>query len=223
MIRANTVRADLRISSLLAAEGGVFRGFLWMSRALNLVHRADGAWNVESILLQAARMPAAPTAQKGAGGGTAVSVYRRQRGRGVNLKQGLEKMPLSLTDADFALWLPETKMWRLRLKGHPTRTDAPGTDSGLVQVEATLGQATTLADVPVQMTGDWTAAPLGAVSRVVTGDDAGLRGEMTLSGGIRGDVRAESGDGQGGAAAVAPGGLCAGACAGCGTCCARAR
>ena len=178
VIRANEVRARLRWRSL-------WRRRLEFSRisltepSVNLVRRADGRWNLESILLQASRMPAAPTGQKDAGSAPRFP-YIEATGARVNVKMGVEKMPLSLTEAEFALWLPQPQQWRVRLEGKPTRTDAAAVDTGLVRLDGTLGKAAKLEEVPVDLAFEWTAAPMGAVSRVLMGRDMGFRGDMTL-------------------------------------------
>jgi AsmA protein len=184
VIQAREVRVTLRVWSL-------WRRRLEFSRisltdpSVNLVHRADGRWNIESILLQASRIEAAPTAQSGAGPAPRFP-YIEATGARVNVKMGLEKMPLALTEADLALWLPEPSQWRLRLEGHPTRTDAAATDTGTLRVEGTLGKAARIEEVPVNLTAEWRNAPLGGVSQVLLGTDAGFRGEMTLETRIRG-------------------------------------
>jgi hypothetical protein len=178
VIFARTVRARLRLRSLWRRPVEFSRITL-DEPSVNLVHGADGRWNVESILLQAAKIEAAPTAQTKAGRSPRFP-YISATGARMNVKMGLEKMPLSLTDADFALWLPDPQQWRLRLEGHPARTDAVAMDTGTVNVEGTLGKASALKDVPVDMAVEWKAAPLGAVSWVLMGQDAGLRGEMNL-------------------------------------------
>ena len=95
---------------------------------------------------------------------------------------------MALTEAEFALWLPKPEQWRLRLEGHPSRTDTGATDTGVVRVQGTLGKAGTLKDVPVDLTAEWSAAPLGAMSKVLVGWDAGLRGDMTLRTSVVGTV-----------------------------------
>ncbi|ADW70211.1 AsmA family protein [Granulicella tundricola] len=186
VLQANEVRANLRVSSLWRRRVEFSRIAL-DSPSVNLVHLPDGRWNLESILLQASRMPAAPTAQKKAGTAPRFP-YIEATGARVNLKMGLEKMPISLTEADFALFLPEPNEWHLRLKTHFVRTDAPPTDTGILRVEGTLGRASTLAAVPVDLHADWETAPLGAVSWVLMGRDAGLRGEMNLTAAVTGTV-----------------------------------
>ena len=186
VIRADSVRLTLRWSSLWRRRVEFSRITL-DDPSVNLVHLPDGRWNLETILLQAARMQAAPTGQKGSGV-TPRFPYIEATGARVNVKEGVEKLPLSLTEAKFALWLPEPEQWRLRLEGKPTRTDASPKDTGLLQVEGTLGRAGTLGAVPVDLEGEWSAAPLGAASELLMGHDAGLRGEMTLSASLHGRV-----------------------------------
>ncbi len=184
VIRATSVMARLRWRSLWQRHIEFSRITL-QDASVNLVRRADGQWNVESILLQASRMPAAPTAQRGPGDRPRFP-YIEATGARINFKMGLEKLPVSLTEADFALWLPEAEQWRLRLEAHPARTDASVTDTGLLRLEGTLGRATRLADVPVDLHASWTSAPLGAASVVLSGRDMGFRGELTLNAAIKG-------------------------------------
>ena len=153
--------------------------------SVNLVRREDGQWNLESILLQASRMPAAPTAQRGPGDRPRFP-YIEATGARVNFKMGLEKLPVSLTEADFALWLPQAEQWHVRLEAHPARTDASVTDTGVLRLEGTLGRAEHLAQVPVDLHASWTAAPLGAASAVLTGRDTGFRGELTFDATLQG-------------------------------------
>ncbi len=178
VIRADSVRARIRVRSLWRRRVEFARITL-EDPSVNLVHLADGRWNIESILLQASRIEAAPTMQKG-GGDAPRFPYIEATGARVNVKMGLEKMPVSLTEADFALWLPQPQQWRLRLEGRPTRTDAAAMDTGTLRVQGSLGKATLLKEVPIDLTADWRVAPLGAVSWVLMGRDAGLRGEMNL-------------------------------------------
>lgn len=187
VIRAETVRVVLRVSSLWRRRVEFSRITL-DDPSVNLVHRADGRWNIEGILLQASKIEAAPTAQAGAGPAPRFP-YIQATGARVNMKMGLEKMPLALTEAEFALWLPQPQQWRLRLEGKPSRTDTAATDTGIIRMQGTLGgaaRATALQEVPIDLTGEWRNAPLGAVSKVLTGADAGLRGEMTLRTSFRG-------------------------------------
>ena len=186
IIRANSVRATLRISSLWSKRVE-FSTISFTEPSVNLVHIANGKWNLESILLQASRIEAAPTAQTKAGPAPRFP-YIEATGARLNLKQGQEKLPLSLTDAEFALWLPKPQEWHLRLQARPTRTDTNISDAGIIQVEGTLGHAASLGQVPLKLEGEWRNAPLGEASRLVLGRDAGLRGEMTLTASVGGTV-----------------------------------
>ncbi len=186
VMRANSVRVTLRVRSLWRRRVEFSRISL-EDPSLNLVRRADGRWNIESILLQAAKIEAAPTAQAGAGDEPRFP-YIEATGARINVKTGLEKMPIALTEADLALWLTQPNQWRLRLDGHPVRTSTADTDTGTLRVQGTLGKASTMNDVPIDLTAEWRAAPLGGVSWVLAGRDAGFRGVMTLRTSMQGTV-----------------------------------
>jgi AsmA protein len=190
VIRANEVRATIRAASLW--RGRVeFSSISLTDPSVNLVHLADGRWNIEGILLQASRVPAAPTDQKVATEAPRFP-YIEATGARVNVKMGQEKMPLSLTEARLALWLPEPNEWRLRLSGKPARTDTAATDTGEFRLEGSLGRAAALSQMAVHLEGSWTAAPLGAVSWLILGRDSDLRGSMNAGTTIQGTVGANA-------------------------------
>ena len=81
VIRANTVTARLRMRSLWLRRVEFSRISL-DDPSVNLVRRADGRWNIESILLQASRMAGGADRAEERGRGTAVSVYRGDRRTG---------------------------------------------------------------------------------------------------------------------------------------------
>lgn len=184
IIRANQVHVTLRISSLWRRHVE-FSTISFTDPSVNLVHAADGRWNIEGILLQASRIETAPTAQRRAGPAPRFP-YIEATGARLNFKQDQEKLPFSLVDADFALWLPDPHQWHLRLRAHPTRTDSNVSDTGTIELESTLGAASSLSQVPLNLQGQWRDAPLGEASRVLLGRDAGWRGEMNLTANIRG-------------------------------------
>jgi AsmA protein len=186
VIRANSVRATLRLSSLWTRRVE-FSTISFDSPSVNLVHTADGKWNLESILLRASQISSAPTAQRKAGAAPRFPYIKATNAR-LNLKLGQEKTPISLTEADFALWLPEPQVWHLHLQAHPARTDTDASDTGTLEVEGTLGRAASLGQVPINLTGEWRGTPLGEATLVLLGRDAGLRGEMTLSASAQGTV-----------------------------------
>jgi len=184
IIRANSVHATIRIPSLWRRQIE-FSSISFTDPSVNLVHAANGRWNIEGILLQASRIETAPTGQRKAGPAPRFP-YIEATGARLNIKQEQEKLPFSLTDADFALWLPDPHQWRLRLRAHPIRTDANVSDTGTIELESTLGAAPSLSQVPFNMQGQWRSAPLGEATHVLFGHDAGWRGEMNLSANIRG-------------------------------------
>jgi hypothetical protein len=186
VIRANSVRATLRLSSLWSRRVE-FSTISFTEPSVNLVHTAAGKWNLESILLHAAHIDAAPTAQKNSGLAPRFP-YIEATGARLNLKLDSEKSPISLTDADFALWLPDPQQWHLRLSARPARTDTNVSDTGLFELEGTLGRAASLGQVPIILRGTWRNAPLGEASRFLLGRDAGLRGEMDLTANAQGTV-----------------------------------
>jgi AsmA family len=186
VIRANSVRATVRIASLWRRRVE-FSTISFTDPSVNLVHLANGKWNLESILLHAAHIDAAPTAQKRAGAAPRFP-YIEATGARLNFKLDHEKSPFSLTEADFALWLPDPQQWHLRIQGRPTRTDTNVSDTGTLQLEGTLGRAPSLGQVPINLRGEWRNVPLGQASLVVFGRDAGLRGDMILSANAQGTV-----------------------------------
>lgn len=179
IIRSQSVRVTLRASSLWRRRVE-FSTISFADPSVNLVHGANGRWNLESVLLQAAHIETAPTTQRRPGASPRFP-YIEATGARVNVKFGVEKMPLSLTEADFALWLPNPRQWKMRIQGRPVRTDTNASDTGIVQIEATLGRAHSLGAVPAEFTGAWRKVQLGEASRILTGHDAGLRGEATVT------------------------------------------
>ncbi len=191
-IRANRVLAILRPSSLwrrriefstirfAADENG-------SGPSVNLVRNPAGRWNLDSVLMQAAHVPTAPTDQPKAGPAPRFPYIEATSAR-VNLKLGNEKMPFSLTDAEFALWLPSPDEWRVRLKAHPTRTDRSLSETGNVQLEGTLRRAGSMAQVPVDLKGVWNGAQLGEATALLTGQDMGWRGTGDLILALRGPL-----------------------------------
>ena len=182
ILYADTVRADLRFSSLW--RRAEFSKISLTDPSVNLVRNANGKWNIEGLLLQASHIQAAPTAQLHAGPARRFP-YIEATGARLNLKLGQEKTPFSLTDADFALWLPEPHQWHLRLEAHPLRTDTSPGDTGTIRLEGTLGgadlDASSLAQIPINLQGDWREAQLGGLGRLIFGNDSGLRGDFTIN------------------------------------------
>lgn len=186
-LRAPSVDASIRLSSL-------WRGLLEVGRisfdqpSVNLVRNSEGRWNIGSILLQASHIPNAPTAQRRAGAAPRFPYIEASNAR-VNFKVGNEKKPFSLLNADFAMWLASPDEWRLRLEAQPVRTDLDLglSDTGLIRVEGSLHRSSTLANMPVDLSAEWSNAPLGQIARLILGRDTGWRGNLDVTSTIKGD------------------------------------
>lgn len=186
IIRANQVRATLRISSLWRRQIE-FSTISFSDPSVNLVHTANGRWNIEGVLEQASRIETAPTAQRRPGP-TPRFPYIEATGARLNFKEDQEKLPFSLIDSEFALWLPDPHQWHFRLKARPTRTDTSVSDTGTIELESTLSATPAPGQVPINLQGQWRNAQLGQATRVLFGYDAGFRGELNLSTNIRGTL-----------------------------------
>jgi hypothetical protein len=167
------VVASIRLLSL-------WRGRLEISEvsvdeaSLNLVRMPEGRWNLES-LLQTAATKAGP-----AGVRAAPFPYLAATNSRVNFKNGVEKLPFSLVDADISFWQNNPGEWRIRLRGQPARTDVSMNlgDTGIVELEASALRAANMRQMPIHLDLDWREAQLGQLTRLVTGSDAGWRGDL---------------------------------------------
>ena len=187
-IRANSVEVHFRLSSLWRRHAE-FSRVRFIDPSVNLVRNQQGRWNLDNILVHASSIDAAPTGQQSAGS-TPRFPYIEASGARVNIKLADEKMPFSLTDADFALWLPTAQQWRIRLVARPSRTDTNIADPGTLRVEGALEHAGRLEDVPVDLRASWHDAPLGEATRLMTGDDMGWRGTLHVDATLQGHLGA---------------------------------
>jgi hypothetical protein len=184
MLRAPEVTAVVRLTSLV-------RGRLDISRleltepSLNLVRRADGRWNWEAVLEHTAHAPLAPTAKSKSEARPGFPYIEASSGR-INFKAGQEKKPYVLLNADFALWQESENTWGGRLKAEPLRTDMSLSDAGLLRMNGTWQRAGSLRETPLQFSLEWDRAQLGQLTKLISGNDKGWRGEVrvdaTLSG-----------------------------------------
>ena len=175
VLHANTVTAAIRLLSL-------WRGRLEISRisvdeaSLNVVRTADGRWNLDPFFRTAAAR------SNGAAQGNVPPVpYLEATNSRVNVKNGLEKLPFSLVNADLSFWQENPGDWRLRLRGQPARTDVnlDLADTGIVRLEATLSHAPEFRQMPIHLQMEWREAQLGQLSRLIVGSDPGWRGDLT--------------------------------------------
>jgi len=191
ILRADEVHATLRLTSLWRGHPEFSSISFAEPTSVNLVHLSNGRWNLESLLFQASRIPAAPTSQRFAGPAPRFP-YIEATGARVNLKLDQYKTAFSVDQAEFALWEPEPHHWRLRLAAHPVRTDISPGETGTVQMEGTLGSpnrtAGSLAATSIDLHGEWKDAQLGGLSQFVVGHDAGVRGDISASFALQGTL-----------------------------------
>lgn len=174
VLHANTVTASVGFLAL-------WRGKLEISRigvdeaSLNLVRAGDGRWNLDPIFRTVTTGPS------GALRAEHVLPYLEATNSRVNIKDGLEKLPFSLMNADLSFGEAGSGAWRLRLRGQPARTDVHMAlaDTGIVRLEATLHRAPQLRQMPLHIDMEWKEAQLGQLSRLVIGSDPGWRGDLT--------------------------------------------
>lgn len=194
-LHANSVVASLRMTSL-------WRGRLEVSRIsldeanLNLVRNEAGQWSVGSVLLRASQIPNAPTGQKHAGPRPRFPYIEATDAR-IDFKNGAEKRPFSLMNAEFSMWQAGPNEWRLRLKAQPVRTDLQLhlSDTGELTVDGSLQRGADLNDMAVRMRAEWAGAQLGQVSGLLAGFDSGWRGDLharATIGGTVGDLQLQT-------------------------------
>ena len=176
VLHASTVTASLRLLALW--RGRLEIGSISVDDAsLNLVRAAPGQWNLDPLFRTAA-------AQTGSGvGGKPPARFPSLEATDsrINFKNGAEKLPFSLVNADLSVWQENSGEWRIRLRGQPARTDVSiyQEDTGVMRMEATVHRATALRLMPIHLDLDWRQAQLGQLARLVTGSDPGWRGDLT--------------------------------------------
>jgi len=178
MLRAPEVTAVVRLTSLLRGRLDIARLEL-TEPSLNLVRRADGRWNWESLLERTARTPLAPTAKSKSEARPGFPYIEAGSGR-INFKAGQEKKSFALLNADFALWQESENAWGVRLRAEPLRTDMSLSDTGLLRLNGTWQRAGSLRETPLQFSLEWNHAQLGQLTKLISGDDKGWRGEVSL-------------------------------------------
>jgi len=181
-LHANTVTASIRLLPL-------WRGRLQISEisvdeaSLNLVRSAAGRWNLESLFKTAATKAGTTPATHAA----PPLPYLSATNSRINFKNGAEKLPFSLVATDVSFWQENPGEWRIRLRGQPARTDVSLdlADTGVVELNASAHSAPALSQMPIHLDLEWRDAQLGQLTRLVTGSDAGWRGDL------RGEVHVE--------------------------------
>ena len=184
MLRASQVTADLRLSSLLRGRLEVAKLDL-TEPSMNLVHHSGGGWNLASLLERAARTPLAPTGKTKSEARSGFPYIEGSSGR-INFKNGPEKKPYALTNADFALWQESENVWGVRLKSQPIRSDLNLNDTGLLRVSGTWQRSGTFLDTPLQFNIELSQVQLGQLTKFFTGNDKGWRGDIRLDATVTG-------------------------------------
>jgi hypothetical protein len=179
VLHANTVTASIRLLSLW--RGRVVIDTISVDEAsLNLVRTASGSWNLDSLLRTAAYH--AQSVAGNANPGTPVRLpYLEATNSRINIKNGAEKLPFSLLNAEFSLSQQTPGEWRVRLRGQPVRTDLSlqQADTGVLRLDAKLQQSPQLRQMPINLDLEWREAQLGQLTRLLLGVDAGWRGDLT--------------------------------------------
>lgn len=179
VLRANTVTASIRLLSL-------WRGRLEIDTvsvdeaSLNVVRTADGRWNLDPLLRTATAHAQSTPRDARTHKPFRLPSLEATNSR-INVKDGVEKLPFSLANAEMSMWQQSSGNWRVRLRGQPVRTDISleQSDTGMVRLEATLHPAPELRQMPVRLSMEWSQAQLGALTRLILGNDAGWRGDLT--------------------------------------------
>ncbi len=180
VLHAESVTADIRLLAL-------WRGRLEISRisvdnaSLNLVRMPGGRWNLDPLFRTAAAKAGAATSQESQKRRALPLPYLEATESRINFKNGAEKLPFSIVDADLSFWEDSPGDWHLRLRGEPARTDVSlfQEDTGVVRLDASLHSAPALRDMPLHVDMEWSQAQLGQLARLLIGSDPGWRGNLT--------------------------------------------
>jgi len=192
VLHANSVTASIRMLSL-------WRGRLEIDTisvdeaSLNLVRSAPGHWNLDSLLRTATAQAQAATAGPEKQNRPIKLPYLKATHSRINVKNGVEKLPFSLLNAELSLYQQAPGEWRVRMRGQPVRTDLSlqQADTGIMRLDATMHQAPELRQMPVHLDLEWREAQLGQLTRLLFASDPGWRGDLT--GELRLDGTADAG------------------------------
>ena len=189
-LRAEQLTAGLRWTALL--RGKVEFGSLSLTHpSLNLVHTADGHWNIESWLPTArpasVRATAggvdsigAPAAARSAVAAAAATERLRHidvDGGRINFKRGADKLPFALVEVSGRLDQDPSGRWTIDLTADPMRTSVALQEAGTLRLRGTIaGTSERLS--PAALTLSWDKASVADAMRLSTGHDYGIRGML---------------------------------------------
>lgn len=190
VLHAGKVTASLRLLAL-------WRGKLEIDKisvdeaSVNLVRAGPGQWNLDPLFRTAAAQTGAAMSGTGGEPGSGIGNAAPRRAQPlpsleatnsrINFKNGAEKLPFSLVNADISLWQASPGEWRIRLRGQPARTDVSlyQEETGVVRMEASVRSASALREMPVHLDLTWRQAQLGQLAKLIAGSDPGWRGDLT--------------------------------------------
>ncbi|MGH9589749.1 MAG: AsmA family protein [Terracidiphilus sp.] len=182
VLHAESVSAHVRLLAL-------WRGRLEISSisvdsaSLNLVRMPGGRWNLDPLFRTAAAKAGAAAGRETRDRHAPRLPYLEATESRINFKNGVEKLPFSIVNAELSFWEESPGDWHLRLRGQPARTDVSlfQEDTGIVRLDASVHSAPALRDMPLHVDLDWREAQLGQLSRLLTGSDPGWRGNLTAN------------------------------------------
>ncbi len=149
--------------------------------SLNVVRMSGGKWNLDPLFRTAAAKAGVRT-HGTAHHGVELPYLEATESR-INFKEGVEKLPFSIVNADLSFWQGSPGDWHIRLRGQPARTDVSldQEDTGIVRINASLHSAPALREMPLRVDLDWRQAQLGQLARLLIGSDPGWRGALTAN------------------------------------------
>jgi AsmA-like C-terminal region len=181
-LRAETLKAGLRWTALLAGRFE-FGSVSLLRPSLNLTRDAEGHWNIERWL--------PPTTQPGArpdfvgplthaGDVRATRPYRIDvQGGRINFKQGDSKSPFALDDVSGRVEQNGEGRWQLDLEARPMRAGVELQDIGTLSLRGSIA-GTTARLQPAELILSWRAASLADALRLVSQNDYGMRGQLSV-------------------------------------------
>ncbi len=182
-LRAQSMQASLRWTGLL--RGHVELGTMSLTRpSLILVRNPSGQWNLEEWLPRPMNRVSGGVPAYGPQPSASSSNYLRKiefdDGR-INFKTGDEKRPFAFTEVTGNVEQTGPGRWQLKLQAKPWRSGVVLQTAGILYVQGDVaGTSARLQPAKVQV--HWDKVSLADLSRLISGNDFGIRGEFGLDG-----------------------------------------
>ena len=145
---------------------------------LNLVRTLDGRWNVESWL------PAPPSSIAAGSSSKARPTARLRKieieGGRINLRRGADVRPFALENVKGFLEQESPGRWRISLSAQPLRSTVQLQEAGTLRLVGTIA-GTSARLQPAQLALTWSDASLADASRLLFGNDKGVRGGLAVA------------------------------------------